>query len=375
MGFKWIAPYRARTLLAAGSIGILMGASFGAAYVGARMAKEAQGRNQVVRLMQLSATGKAVEPDGAALSQTEPSQSATDNDQDISEAAMALAIRYAPDETVARVNTALAQNIAYTRISGDQRALNGPKSHKSMLLSDGQAIEATPQKAVMGRPLTAAPLVLKGRTQSDLDCLATAIYYEARGEGQDGMRAVAQVILNRVRHPAFPKTICGVVYQGARLRTGCQFSFTCGGAMMQGPKGWVWDRSKAVAEAALNGQVYRPVGTATHFHTRNVNPVWASRLIRVATVGNHTFYQFAGRGAQIMTAADTVRPSDSPESLSGDVLTAPTPEALSQDQVMNEVMAPAAPAVTEDPKPALVEASVQDTKSQTIAARTAQAMP
>ncbi|MFX4781967.1 cell wall hydrolase, partial [Acinetobacter baumannii] len=88
-----------------------------------------------------------------------------------------------------------------------------------------------------------------------------------------GQQAVAQVILNRVRHPAFPATVCGVVYQGSE-HAGCQFSFACDGSMARRPEPGLWRRAMAVAASALAGQVYAPVGLATHYHTYAVTPAW-----------------------------------------------------------------------------------------------------
>ena len=127
------------------------------------------------------------------------------------------------------------------------------------------------------------------------DCLANAIYYEARSESDDGQRAVAQVVLNRVRHPGFPASVCGVVFQGSARRTGCQFSFTCDGSMARGPRAAAWDRARRIAAEALDGSVYAPVGNATHYHTRAVLPYWASSLTRAAVVGSHIFYRWTGR--------------------------------------------------------------------------------
>jgi hypothetical protein len=129
----------------------------------------------------------------------------------------------------------------------------------------------------------------------DLDCLTQAVYYEARGEGSDGMKAVAQVVLNRVRHPAFPKTICGVVFQGAARSSGCQFSFTCSGVMRGRVNASAWTRARSVASGALSGSVFARVGNATHFHTTNVAPGWRSSLVQVSQVGSHLFYRFGGR--------------------------------------------------------------------------------
>lgn len=125
-------------------------------------------------------------------------------------------------------------------------------------------------------------------------CLASAIYYEAATEPVDGQRAVAQVVLNRVRHPAYPSTVCGVVYQGLERKTGCQFTFTCDGSLARAPMAWYWNRALRIAEDALAGGVYKPVGWATHYHTNAVIPYWSSSLVKVAVVGTHIFYRWTG---------------------------------------------------------------------------------
>jgi hypothetical protein len=134
----------------------------------------------------------------------------------------------------------------------------------------------------------AAPTAGRAR---DLECLAEAVYFEARGETGAGQAAVAQVVLNRVRHPAFPKTVCGVVYQGAKSH-GCQFSFACDGRTEQAQEGAAWRRARQVAARALAGVVAPQVGAATHFHAAGVQPGWGPSLRRVAQVGLHVFYRF-----------------------------------------------------------------------------------
>ena len=131
-----------------------------------------------------------------------------------------------------------------------------------------------------------------------LECLTSAIYYEAGQEPTDGQRAVAQVILNRVRHPAFPSSVCGVVYQGSTRQTGCQFTFTCDGSMARAPMQASWDRARNVATAALAGSVYTNVGNATHYHADYVVPYWASSLAKTAVVGAHLFYRWSGDWGQ-----------------------------------------------------------------------------
>jgi spore germination cell wall hydrolase CwlJ-like protein len=135
----------------------------------------------------------------------------------------------------------------------------------------------------------------EGSRARSLECLARTIYYEARSETEDGQRAVAQVVLNRVRHPAYPASVCGVVNQGAHLRTGCQFTFNCDGSLRLAPHGYAWDRARKIAAEALSGVVYGPVGTATHYHTTAILPYWAKSLTRSAVVGAHVFYRWRGR--------------------------------------------------------------------------------
>lgn len=133
---------------------------------------------------------------------------------------------------------------------------------------------------------------LDNRTRAT-DCLAAAVLYEA-GDDAKGQRAVAQVVLNRLRHPAFPKSVCGVVFQGSERTTGCQFTFTCDGALARVYPQPFWDRARKVAAAALAGSVYAPVGYATHYHTDWVVPYWQSSLDKIAAVDTHLFFRWAG---------------------------------------------------------------------------------
>lgn len=125
-----------------------------------------------------------------------------------------------------------------------------------------------------------------------LDCLTQAVYYEANNQSEDGQRAVAQVVLNRVRDRAFPASVCGVVYQGSTRSTGCQFTFTCDGSLNRTPSAAGWARARAVASSALAGSVYAPVGSATFYHANYVSPWWATSMDKVATVGAHIFYRW-----------------------------------------------------------------------------------
>ncbi len=145
----------------------------------------------------------------------------------------------------------------------------------------------------------------------ELECLTQAVYFEARGETPAGQAAVAQVVLNRVRHPAFPKSVCSVVYQGAARARGCQFSFACDGSMRRGREAAAWLRAQRVAAKALSGAVMAGVGDSTHFHTTNVSPNWGPRMLRTAQVGLHVFYRF-GRDAGRSYAQGRKAPAPEP---------------------------------------------------------------
>lgn len=134
-------------------------------------------------------------------------------------------------------------------------------------------------------------------------CLTQAIYYEAANEPVDGQRAVAQVVLNRVRHPAYPKSVCGVVYQGWNQPT-CQFTFVCDGSLLRAPMQSKWRRAEEVATEALAGQTEQAVGSATNYHADYVLPRWAYTLPKITQIGAHIFYRMPGRwgSAQALTA-------------------------------------------------------------------------
>jgi len=123
------------------------------------------------------------------------------------------------------------------------------------------------------------------------NCLARAIYFEARSETELGQLAVAKVILNRVKDPDFPKSICGVVYQGSGSRNSCQFSFACDGLPDDVKQPAAWANSKRVALKAIAGdQSIGAVGTATNYHADYVNPKWAKSMKRLIKIGHHIFY-------------------------------------------------------------------------------------
>ncbi len=140
----------------------------------------------------------------------------------------------------------------------------------------------------------ADPFSFRGLVEQsrDLDCLAQAVYYEARGETAAGQAAVAQVVLNRVRHPAFPKSVCAVVFQGARS-SACQFAFVCNGATHRPTETLAWRRAEDIAARALKGAVMADIGEAVSFHTARSPTGWGPGMQKVAQIGAHVFYRFA----------------------------------------------------------------------------------
>ncbi len=176
---------------------------------------------------------------------------------------------------------------------------------RARTVSPGPWLQAMPQALapMLAMPsgietVSANPFALAAQTPQDadraLDCLTAAIYYEARSETVEGQRAVAQVVLNRVRNPAFPASVCGVVYQGSNRATGCQFTFTCDGSLLARRDPEAWERARLVARAALAGDVYAPVGLSTYYHTAAISPWWAPSLTRVTQIGAHIFYRWPG---------------------------------------------------------------------------------
>jgi spore germination cell wall hydrolase CwlJ-like protein len=161
---------------------------------------------------------------------------------------------------------------------------------KALLFNAALPFSATP-------PEPAKPFIIalsEPDHEQAMLCLTRAVYYEAGFEPLEGRRAVAQVVLNRVRHPAFPKSVCGVVYQGEDSGT-CQFSFVCNGDLKRRPAERAWAEAERVARDALSGYVEPAVGEATHYHADYVAPQWAPLLMKVAAIGHHIFYRWPGQ--------------------------------------------------------------------------------
>ncbi|NBB51808.1 cell wall hydrolase [Rhizobium sp. CRIBSB] len=274
---------RIRPAAAAAVFGSLVGLAIGCAYLGGTLAQASTVRAHAERIEAATAAGFTEEALAAAAGGLDAS-------------ALTIARRHDP----------------YTVAGGAQRDRQATLMTARLEALRGSSPRVALRRVSLG---SAGPVARPFRLENaldasrDLECLTQAVYYEARGEGRDGMRAVAQVVLNRVRHAAFPKTVCGVVFQGAGRRTGCQFSFTCDGSMRGNVNRAAWTRARDIASSALSGSVFAGVGNATHFHTTAVAPGWRTSMIRVNQVGQHLFYRFGGRSGASGAFSYAARPS------------------------------------------------------------------
>ncbi len=151
--------------------------------------------------------------------------------------------------------------------------------------------DLTDVERVPGQP-DYASLISPKAAKRELKCLAEAIYFEARSESEEGQIAVAQVVLNRVKSPLYPNTICGVVYQNSHRHLACQFTFTCEGKKLRITEPAPWRQAVRLAKAVLAGDAYdREVAGATHYHATYVRPRWAKKLKKMEKIGTHIFYK------------------------------------------------------------------------------------
>lgn len=141
------------------------------------------------------------------------------------------------------------------------------------------------------------PLPAGSNSERQLKCLAEGIYFESRGEIYRGQAAVAQVILNRVKNPHYPDTICGVVYHNAHWRNRCQFSFACDRIADRVRDQPLWDQAMEIARLTVKGDLYDDaIGDSTHYHATYVAPPWRRKMIRLTRIGVHIFYRTRGGG-------------------------------------------------------------------------------
>jgi spore germination cell wall hydrolase CwlJ-like protein len=288
-----------RALVSAAALGSAMGLAIGGAYLAGGMARDAVVHAQIQRLAGTASTGF--------------SEAALDAAAETDPGALAIARRHDPlasadfdarDRRIALLVDRLQSGRPTNALTARSANASAPSAVPPMSTLGANA--APVLRARYASAGSASPFQLRGALDEsrDLDCLAQAVYYEARGETPSGQAAVAQVVLNRVRHPAFPKSICAVVFQGART-SGCQFSFACDGASHHPTETSAWRRAEQVAAKALDGAVMREVGNATHFHVAGLSAEWAPHLLKVAQIGSHVFYRFSGHaGGSGMFHAD-----------------------------------------------------------------------
>ena len=216
-------------------------------------------------------------------------------------------------------------------------------------------VEAELRNALI--PYTHAPLLLASTFQTGiggeaapvaLGCLTSAIYYEAGNEPVSGKRAVAQVIVNRWASASFPKTICGVVQQGAP-RAGCQFTFECDGSLARRPNPESWAQAQSVAQAALAGSVDFEVGAATHYHADYVVPTWATTMVKLVKIGHHIFYRWPGAKPGVI-APPALPATDPAVETQPDAVAAMSPPAFPQVAAPDPHEPPVqAPAIAQPP--------------------------
>ncbi len=295
MFIKPQARENVRALVGAAALGSTVGLAIGGAYLAGGLARATVVHAQIQRLAGAASGGFS-----------ETALNAATGDKD----AAVLAIAKQHDPLVAEETDGRERQVAalVNRLQARQAARGG-----APLLS-AQTPQALTLKASFVRPALATaaqPFHLRGALDQsrDLECLTQAVYYESRGESRSGQKAVAQVILNRVRHPAFPKSVCGVVFQGAR-NGGCQFSFACDGQPHHPMENAAWRRAESVAAEALDGQVMAEVGDATHFHVAGTGSSWSAGLLKVAQIGAHVFYRFGGRNGSASMFHSEPQPSD-----------------------------------------------------------------
>ncbi len=210
--------------------------------------------------------------------------------------ALAIALVSARDPANASVTLPITPARAAVLVeatTGDQANDFRAVGEQAKLINAGLPFASGPNHA-------AAPFAMGGNDGLDqrraLLCLTQAVYYEAGFEPLEGRRAVAQVVLNRMRHPAFPKSVCGVVYQNnGRI---CQFTFVCDGSLYRAPAIGAWRQAEQIARSALAGYVETRVGEATHYHADYVAPRWAPMLAKVSQIGQHIFYRWPGAWGQ-----------------------------------------------------------------------------
>ncbi len=215
--------------------------------------------------------------------------------------ALGLTVNLASQTVAAQDERALWSELARTYVENGE----GEPAFATMSLAvEGDAVAVLTRTASSLRTFDASHIATARFNARERRCLAEAVFYEARSENIYGRLAVAEVVLNRVGHRAYPNTICEAVYQGAERVTGCQFTFTCDGSMARAPYGHGWVEAQKVAEHALMGFARPVTRRATHYHTIAVDPHWNDSLVRTRKIGTHIFYRFPSRTERRMLLGD-----------------------------------------------------------------------
>lgn len=224
---------------------------------------------------------RAPPSDPTDLGQTRLADLGTQNDSPVEDG---------PRMSVASINPATAAALdAIAGIAPQTVALAEPGTPLPAMASE-QLAYARANAPVTGNFSTGQAVNVSDR---ELWCLATAIYFEARGESYRGQVAVAQVVMNRTKDHRYPDTICGVVFQNQHRKNSCQFSFACDGIPEVITEREAWAQAEDIAGQFTKGQLYlTEVGDATHYHATYVRPAWAPRMEKVTQIGLHVFYKF-----------------------------------------------------------------------------------
>jgi len=161
--------------------------------------------------------------------------------------------------------------------------------------STDNAAALKPAVAVVEAPKPATDTVMS-QLLAEHKCLSEVLYYEARGEGATGQKAIAEVVFHRMNHGDYGHSICAVVYEGAK-HSGCQFSFACNGDMKRAKQPGAWREAEALAAKIMTGQLNlkNATGGALNFHAASVSPDWADTMDKTTQIGNHVFYRNAPR--------------------------------------------------------------------------------
>ncbi len=193
---------------------------------------------------------------------------------------------------------AVRAELQLASLSGDKEVAEEKKSPFASWFNFSRSkkkvakIDARGEHAWITNPLPKSSFSKKQKT-----CLANAIYFESRSEPVAGQTAVAQVVMNRVKNPTYPNTICGVVYQNKHRRNACQFSFACDRIPDRIRSKKAWDTAWKIANQVVNGEVWmKSIGSSTHYHATYVRPRWARTMKRLKKIGLHVFYKTYGGG-------------------------------------------------------------------------------